>query len=393
MRGLKWFGLVLALLLSGCGGSHSDSGGPAIETTPLKFTINWQGRSRDLSPPSSALSAVFTLPGGNPDGSDLKVVVDRHADPAAYTESYTSEELAKVGLYDLSVEFHSDTGGKGIVVAEATASVSLSEGGGDIGPVTVGSQKVISVSIPDGQIVPLGGSTRLRYTARDASGALVAVSPGSAVWMRLGIDDFTQVEPDGTAFGKAPGTSAVQVTLDFIASLPQAVTVPAMPDFVNPGFEEPALTANTWKPAEATSDNPWPRLPIANGTTEWGTGPHSGSQYGFLAITQALRANVQPMVTGFTTGARYRVSLWAARRPGGVGADVKVGLSLDAGGPRLLDRVPVPDDGSWIHLVSESFMPVQTIVPFQISAEVIDLGQPAIESALLLDDVHIEAVP
>src|SRR5690349_17130875 len=92
--------MLTVCLLCGCGG------GAGSHLTYVKATIDWGARSRNLSAPSSALSATFSLIGAKPEGGDVVFTVNRRSDPAAYRQSYTSLNIAKVGKWTLHVKFY-----------------------------------------------------------------------------------------------------------------------------------------------------------------------------------------------------------------------------------------------------------------------------------------------
>src|SRR5437899_6563220 len=92
-----WLALVAAGLLAGCGGGSVGNGNPGTRTAAVKVSVNWAARSRALSGPSSALSAIITLKGAAQDGTDFSFTVNRPADPAAQTSDYVSSAQAVVG--------------------------------------------------------------------------------------------------------------------------------------------------------------------------------------------------------------------------------------------------------------------------------------------------------
>src|ERR1051325_2512961 len=92
---------VAVMMLFGCGGGSGPGG-----TANVNATIDWAARSRNLSAPSSALSATFTLTGAKPGGGDFSFTITRDSNPAAYTKSYTSHNQARVGTWPLHVRFY-----------------------------------------------------------------------------------------------------------------------------------------------------------------------------------------------------------------------------------------------------------------------------------------------
>jgi len=226
MKRLACFGFAAcALALAGCGGS---SGGVNPSNSAVKFTIDWGARSRDIAAPSSALSATVALTGANLTGGDLVAEVDRHSDPGAYVETYTSQQVAKPGTYPLSVTFYSGAGATGTVVAIGTATVTIKSDGTGIGTVTV-INKITSVTVNPGQIVLTPQTVTLGFTAKDANNNLVAVSPGSAMWTQIDGASSLSLATDGKAIGLQRGLSNVRVTVDGVQSGPATVEAGANP--------------------------------------------------------------------------------------------------------------------------------------------------------------------
>src|SRR2546427_5380786 len=97
-------GLVpcIAFVLVGCGGGSVGTGNPATRITPVKVSVDWAARSRNLSGPSSSLSAIVTLKGAAQDGADFTFTINRASDPAAYTADYISAAQAVVGTWNLA---------------------------------------------------------------------------------------------------------------------------------------------------------------------------------------------------------------------------------------------------------------------------------------------------
>src|SRR4051794_3808945 len=112
MRTTMWIMAItlFALLLQGCGGGGAPK--PAA-VTPVRFSIAWGQRSRTISAPSSALSAVLTLANAGSPTGDFTFIVNRDANPAAYTGNYTTTTSAKVGIWPMTIRFHAMSDGGG----------------------------------------------------------------------------------------------------------------------------------------------------------------------------------------------------------------------------------------------------------------------------------------
>jgi len=225
---LRWFSaLSFALgvaLLAGCGSGGGGNGG-GVQATPVKMTVNWAARSR-ADAPSSALSFRATLKQASPDGSDLTFGSDRNDAPAAYSQTYTFPNQAKVGTWQLEVTFFAQKGGQGDVVGTAQAMVTLNPDGTGIGDIAT-NNTVASIEVQAGQSLRAGETKNLIFTARDANHNVVAVTPGSAFWQVTAGADKLQLTPDGKATGQAEGKATVTATVDGKTSPAADVTVTA----------------------------------------------------------------------------------------------------------------------------------------------------------------------
>ena len=209
-------GMTLALLsgvtlttIAGCGGGSSSNNTNPSATTPVNFGINWAARSRAVSGPASALSAVAVLRGGALNGSDLSLTtapINRDgANTAAYSQNITSASPAKVGEATLVVTFFAEANGNGAVVGVAQAPVTITATGGGIGDIAAVG-RVAAVEVGGGQSVSVDLQKDLTFTAKDASGAILAVSPGSAQFAVTGGADKLQLAASGAAKGLIAGT-------------------------------------------------------------------------------------------------------------------------------------------------------------------------------------------
>jgi probable HAF family extracellular repeat protein len=206
---------ILLALIPGCGGGggQAEVAGPQMTSSPPGFAVSWGGRSRQVTAPSSALSVVATLSGAAADGTDLILRANRHADPAAYTETISFTAPARVGTWPLSIRFYSSEDLGGSVVGTADASVTLLSDGTGIGDVaTTGT--VAGVEVVPGQSVNVGETRQLLFTARDSAGGVLALTPGSAVWVMTSGKPTLLVQPDGQATGLDVEKATVKVTVD-----------------------------------------------------------------------------------------------------------------------------------------------------------------------------------
>ena len=234
------------LFSAGCGGGGSSSS----LSTPVTLDINWAARTRAVSAPASALSAVVSLSAPSTLPSETPVTlppVNRADDPAAYSQKYVSPVPAgRVGqARTLNVTFFAEKDGKGSVVATASRALTVPIGG-DLGDVdTVGT--IASVSVPAGQSVAVGQSAQLTFSALDAAGNALALSPGSARFAfgaGGGVVPGFTLSPGGIIVGQAISSSVVTASVDDNTSAPVPVSVTIGPEVITASglkYQEMAL--------------------------------------------------------------------------------------------------------------------------------------------------------
>ena len=215
--------LLVVCLLPGCGGGGSD-GLAATRTTPVKLSISWAARSRFINPPASALSVVVRLQGAHPDGGDFVVTINRRADPAAYVQSLTTSNQAKVGTWLVRASFFAQPDGGGSLVGSAGAWVIVNPDGSGIEFLAT-SGAIAAVEVVRDQSILVGQAKDVAFTARGANGSIIAVSPGSAFFEIVSGSDRLQVNSAGTATGLRPGPATVRATVDGIVSAAQIISV------------------------------------------------------------------------------------------------------------------------------------------------------------------------
>lgn len=390
--------LSLAIGLVGCGGSSSSTL-PGATTTPVHYRIAWATRSRTVQAPASALSATLTLTGASAQGGNLIASVDRLADPAGYTADYTTTTQARTGTYPMTIQFYDQAGGAGNVVAQGNATVTITANGQGIGDVAV-DRRISSVEIPAGQVAPLSVETQLVFTARDAENAIVAVSPGSATWNLPHGQTEISLTPDGIATGLSIGSAEVRVTVDGRKSPAATVTVPAPPDFQDPGFETLSLEANAWASNESVVGLPWSgnsNWGVARLSGAWGMAGHgSTQQYAFIQATKGetevtSHGALKQTISGLSIGQRYRVSVWIARRNGNVGANNGALIDILVDGNSILAAPTSPNGNTaWREVLSNSFVATKTSHEFTIQSVVPQFPE---DTATLVDDVHLQLAP
>jgi hypothetical protein len=213
--------LTMMLALVGCGGGDSDRKAAQV---PVTFSVDWAERTRNLTPPRSALSGRITLENED-ETTALTYAFERNPVVGEFTQDYTSSTDVRPGTYTMTVQFYSAAGQGGDLVAEGQAPVTITRNGSGIDDIAL-SNRVALVVVNADQTVPLGSSEQLEFTARDGEGAIVAVTPGSAKWS-LASGSTIILSQDGIASGENLGTSTVTVEIDGATSTETAVTVVA----------------------------------------------------------------------------------------------------------------------------------------------------------------------
>ena len=213
--------LLVVPLLCGCSG---DNAAPPF---PFQLSIDWSARARQMTAPASALSCKISLytnaqMTGKP---TYQWIINRQSGPAAYTQQWTSPVQLPSPQWYVAIAFYAEADGAGALVAEGHQLVLLDLAGKGAESITL-NQSIASVDVPAGQTVSLGGSQDLVYTARDATGAAIAVTPGSVTWSVVD-NSTTVVFNNGSAQGFAAGAAQVTATVDGIVSPVVTVTVVA----------------------------------------------------------------------------------------------------------------------------------------------------------------------
>jgi len=381
------------LFLGGCAGGGGGSS-PKIKTVAATYKIDWAARTRDLGAPSSALSATIDLGGATVQGVDALFEVDRATGPAAYQQTYTTSPTVTLGTHPLTVTFYSKAHGVGTVVGTGHASVTIAADGSGIGTVaTLGAVAFVEV-VP---ALPITTTpVQLFFSAKDASGAVLTLSPGSAKWTQLDGTDHMTLTPDGIATGTSNGLTQIQVSVDGVLSLPAMVftntTTTAHGDFNNSGFEAPVLAAGQSVAGGATGWGgtlPWG---IANGSGAWGTGGHSGSQYAYIQAQSVLGPHIGAMtqtVSDLVVGKTYKVTFWMAQRNGNANANTPAPMRVFANDAQIFG--PVSPSLAWSSYTTSTFTATDTTCTFKFQPDGPPL--PGHDTADLLDDLHLVAVP
>ena len=236
-RGFSGFALlcIAGLSMIGCGGGGNGSSTPSATPTPIptptpvptrnvrpSLTINWGARSRDVSAPASALSAVVSVSGYN--GSSTTFTANRPDGTTPVSQNYTADTDIKVSdSVTTAVVFYANSGGSGALVATGSTSGSIPDTG--VLPTFTNIQKSIAaVVVTPGQSINVGEQKFLGYTAKRSTGEVVAVVAGSAFFtVAAGGDKLSANGEVGQ--GIAGGIASVTATVDGVVSAPVDVTV------------------------------------------------------------------------------------------------------------------------------------------------------------------------
>ncbi|MCW3052062.1 MAG: hypothetical protein JWN14_1232, partial [Chthonomonadales bacterium] len=211
-------------MLTGCGGGGST---PAQRTAKLTLAVSWGPRTRELSAPSSALSAIVILKNAAPAGGDFQFSPTINRDPVridANTTNLVSTNDVKVGTWPLHVEFHAQANGEGDTVGVVDTTVTINSNGSGIGTLATNGA-VGSVVLDANQSIYVGGVKDLTYKVYDKSTPpkLLSITPGSAQFSVISGGNVLGATPSGTATGFAEGAAQVALSIDGIQSVPQTV--------------------------------------------------------------------------------------------------------------------------------------------------------------------------
>jgi probable HAF family extracellular repeat protein len=203
----------------GCGGVFSGG----------TLTIQYPARSRGpviSHNLSSALSAKVVITGAassaGGESRDVTVNVNRDASQTgAHSEVYNLPDLA-TGIFPVRVTFYAGTDQSGEVVGSATASEKVTCSGPTVSSVslTTVAKKVV---VTPAALTLGAGPVQLLFSVFDASGTVVAVSAGSAIFSASGT--AATVTPDGIATPVSVGTVQVSASVDGVTSPTVAIAI------------------------------------------------------------------------------------------------------------------------------------------------------------------------
>ncbi len=246
MRVIRLIAPLVAATMIGCAGSHFVPPPPPPPTlVPLKLTVNWPARTKDINPTASTLSVRVTLIGGGPDGANFVFSFDRDDDISAHTVNLVSDvnHFAAVGTHEMVMDFCTQRGGLGTIIATVDTDVTVAADGTGIPSVSPVSS-ITQVLVDANQEYSANSVVDLKFRALDADGNIVAVSRGSASWSLLAADDADlkaggtgPVISDLSADGRAtlantingPWFATVQLEVDDVFSDPGTIRIDSVP--------------------------------------------------------------------------------------------------------------------------------------------------------------------
>jgi len=185
------------------------------------------------------------------------------------------------------------------------------------------------------------------------------------------------------------GTSLLDaVTLQKLTRPPYIASVE------NPGFELPALAANTsvaapTDPAAVWTGRNWG---IANGAGDWGPNGSNSSQYAYVSSNTGGVGYLETTIDGCVIGQSYRIQFSVAS-PGGKTNQVANALSIILEDGTVLGSPVKPGtkQGAWYRKLSEPFVAKSRQLKFRIACGKPTRKNP--DSTTLVDAVSIVKVP
>ncbi|MGC8668112.1 MAG: matrixin family metalloprotease [Chthonomonadales bacterium] len=185
------FAAATCLLMGvwGCGGG--GYGGQAA-ITPVTVSVDWAGRSPS---PLSAQSAVITIFGGRPDGTDFNWLISRPPGGKS-SASYTSPVPFRVGTLPITARFYDGPNGEGQLCGVWAATVRIYPDGSGI-PVVAPQAAAGYVVLADGV-----SSAPIAISAQGSPAPSNVVTPFAAAWDPNTVVSFLAPETLGDAVFK-----------------------------------------------------------------------------------------------------------------------------------------------------------------------------------------------
>jgi hypothetical protein len=212
------FALICGAVL-GCGGSADQSSLTAGGKALPKVSIAWPQITREFNAPGYARSAkIFITPKGMPD-KQIAWVVDRPSSDNASISTYVGPELSVSGPATLAMDFYSNRGGTGSILAfAATTGGIASDGtiknasGSDLGTVEFTTDVVgVSVNAVDTIVVDVPQPIAISVTS-NTNNNWVAI-PASTVKYEVVLGADKATVSNGQVTAKKEGAIKIRVTV------------------------------------------------------------------------------------------------------------------------------------------------------------------------------------
>ncbi len=215
---------IVLTILWGCGGGGGGSTTTGSTPGSVSAVLDWPNRTRATAP-TSALSVKITVT--NPqDGSTVASSTVNRTQTTAYSQTVTIPNVP-VGSYNVFFQFTANADGLGSTVATGSVSITVSSGQTVTLP-SVNFTKTIAntmVNAVTGPVTEGDAPFALSFTAMDADGGIVAVTPGSEQWSNLSIVNVGSLDSIGNFTPTSAGTATVRVTVDGVQSPPTNFTI------------------------------------------------------------------------------------------------------------------------------------------------------------------------
>ena len=194
---------LLVLSLLGCGGGSSSTQTGAKGVSRAVVTVRWPDRSRVVPAAANSLQ-ISIMDGATPVSSQLAVR------PAAGGTATVSFDSLPVGNFAIAATAFPQADGTGTPLAAASAPLALLAGQTTTFSLTLASTiDHLELTAPANQITS-GATLALGVTAKDATGAVVLLTPGKLTWTSSQ-PATAAVDANGVVTGALSGNATITV--------------------------------------------------------------------------------------------------------------------------------------------------------------------------------------